>query len=347
MLNFVTLFNSNYLSRGLVLYQSLLKHCPEFHLYVVAFDDATFDYFQKNPQKNLTAISLKQFEDDELKAIKSTRSAAEYCWTSTPSTVLYCINTFKLQACTYIDADMRFYSDPKVLIDEMGENSVLITDHRYTKRYDQSATSGKYCVQFVTFKNTEQGMSVLKWWRNACIDWCYDRFEDGKFGDQKYLDNWPRQFKGVHELKHLGGGIAPWNVQQYRFTANNGKISGTEVVTGKTFEAVFFHYHSLKFFQNEIVLLCDTGYDLNENAIDTFYKEYVAELVQQKNGVVKVAPHINANGATSQARYLPMSLKTIKQYYLENLRSSKKNILGAKLSKQIKNHYYFNLNRFK
>ena len=57
MLNFVTLFNSNYLSRGLVMYQSLLKHCPHFHLYVIAFDDITFDYLQKNPHKNLTAIS--------------------------------------------------------------------------------------------------------------------------------------------------------------------------------------------------------------------------------------------------------------------------------------------------
>ena len=47
---------------------------------------------------------------------------------------------------------MFFYSNPRVLYDEMGANSVLITEHRYTKEYDQSATSGKYCVQFVTFK---------------------------------------------------------------------------------------------------------------------------------------------------------------------------------------------------
>ncbi|MDP1801959.1 MAG: glycosyl transferase [Bacteroidota bacterium] len=346
MLNFVTLFNSGYLTRGLVLYQSLEKQCSNFHLYIVAFDTATFEYFKTHPQKHLTVISLEQFEDDELKRVKPTRSVAEYCWTCTASTILYCITNFKLSNCTYIDADMRFYSDPKVLVDEMGENSVLITEHRYTEKYDQSITSGKYCVQFVTFKNTEDGMAVLNWWRNACIDWCYNRVEDGKFGDQKYLDSWPTKFKGVHELKHLGGGIAPWNVQQYSFSKKNEKIIGTEISSGKTFEAVFFHYHSLKFFENEIVLLSDTMYDLTENVVDTFYKEYVKEINSQYKMVKKTAPAINANGVFGPANYLPMSFSTLKKYYLENFRSSKKNVFGLKVLKQIKNHYYFYLNSF-
>ena len=346
MLNFVTLFNSYYLSRGLVLYQSLVKQCPNFHLYIIAFDTITFDYFINNPQKNLTVVSLDQFEDEELKQVKPTRSMAEYCWTCTASTVLYCITNFKLTNCTYIDADMRFYSDPKVLVDEMGENSVLITNHRYTAKYDQSLTSGKYCVQFVTFKNTDDGMTVLKWWRNACIDWCFNKVEDGKFGDQKYLDCWTTKFKGVHELKHLGGGIAPWNVQQYNFSTKNGKIVGTEISSGKTFEAVFFHYHSLKFFENDIVLLSDSAYDLYANVIDTFYKEYVKEIILQYKLVKKTTPAINANGVTGPANYLPMGFNTLKKYYLENFRSSKINILGLKLLQQTKNHYHFYLNSF-
>lgn len=347
MLNFVTLFNANYLSRGLVLYHSLLKNCENFHLYVVAFDDATYNYFQKNPLAHLTAIALSQFEDDKLKAIKHTRSAAEYCWTSTPSTILYCITKFNLPDCTYIDADMCFYANPKVLIDEMGNNSVLITEHRYTKRYNQSLTSGKYCVQFVTFKNTEDGLIALNWWREACIDWCYNRFEDGKFGDQKYLDKWPIQFKGVHELQHLGGGIAPWNVQQYHFTQNNSKLKGTELLSNKQFEVVFFHFHSLKFFENDIVLLCDTGYDLNKNVISIFYSNYIKDILLQNEQVIKTTPNLNANGIFGPANYLPMSLATVKQYYLENIRSSKKNSFGTKLFKQIKNHYYFYLSNFK
>src|SRR4051812_5477100 len=146
-LNFCTLFNSNYVTRGLLMYQSLQKNCKDFHLYIFAFDDTSFNFLKNANYPNVTPVSLKDFEDEELLKVKPTRSAAEYCWTCTPSTILYSIEKFKLDNCTYLDADLCFYSDPKVLIDEMGDKSVLITPHRYTSEYDQSGESGKYCVQ--------------------------------------------------------------------------------------------------------------------------------------------------------------------------------------------------------
>ncbi|HAA01379.1 MAG TPA: hypothetical protein DCD96_06995, partial [Flavobacteriales bacterium] len=99
---------------------------------------------------------------------------------------------------------MYFYSDPEVLIREMGNNSVLITPHNYSPEYDNSSISGRYCVQFVCFKNTADGMAVLNWWKDSCIDWCFDRVEDGKFGDQKYLDEFSSRFSGVLTVLKTG-----------------------------------------------------------------------------------------------------------------------------------------------
>ncbi len=341
MLNFVTLFNSNYLSRGLVLYESLLKHCPNFHLYVVAFDDITFDFLNKQNYSNLTAISLKEFEDEKLLAIKPTRSMAEYCWTCTPSTILYSITKYKLDNCTYIDADMLFVSNPQILIEEMGDKSVLITEHRYTKEYDQSELSGKYCVQFVTIKANEVGLKVCHWWRESCLEWCYARHEDGKFGDQKYLDDWTVRFEGVHELQHLGGGLAPWNVQQYDFMSENSEIFGTEKSTEKKFKAVFFHFHSLKFFKDDLVSYTDSGYTLTHQVIELFFKPYVKLLSKAKKNIHQLNSSINCDGANNQSPYEVMNLNTIKQYYLEGLKSSKKNLFGLHLLKKIKHHYYY------
>ncbi len=345
MLNFVTLFNSNYLSRGLVLYESLLKHCPDFHLYVVAFDDACFNFFKTQNYLNLTVISLKEFEDEKLLNIKPIRSVAEYCWTCTPSTILYSISKFKLDNCTYVDADMLFVANPNVLIDEMGTDSVLITEHRYTKEYDQSDLSGKYCVQFVTIKANEAGLKVCEWWREACLDWCYAKHEDGKFGDQKYLDDWTTRFKGVHELKHLGGGIAPWNLQQYKFAIYGNEIIGTVRSSGEKFKAVFFHFHSLKFFKDDIVSLTDSGYALNKNVIDTFFKPYVRLLIKAKNDIFKWDNSINCDGANSLSPYNVFNLKTIKQYYIEGINSSRKNLLGFNLLKKIKHHYFYKVSK--
>ncbi|RZM01119.1 MAG: glycosyl transferase, partial [Pedobacter sp.] len=197
--------------------------------------------------KHATVISLNKFENERLKEVKPGRTESEYCWTCASSSIKYCLDTYRLDHCTYVDADLLFFNDPKVLVEEMGAKSVLITEHRYTPCYDQSAMSGTYCVQFMTFKNTTAGIEVLNWWIDACITWCYNRFEDGKFGDQKYLDNWHSSFSTVHVLKHLGGGVAPWNVQQYEFIKTDKRIAGVEKSTGNKFDLVFYHYHGFNY----------------------------------------------------------------------------------------------------
>ena len=150
------------------MYESLCRESGSFHLYVVAFDDECYAYLTTAAFPHITPVTLKDFEDNRLLNIKTSRSVAEYCWTCTPSVILYCITKFNLQSCTYIDADMIFYNNPEILLDEMKDNSILISEHRYTRDYDQSKISGKYCVQFMCFKNNDDGINALTWWRERC-----------------------------------------------------------------------------------------------------------------------------------------------------------------------------------
>lgn len=278
MLKFCTLFNTTYLSRGLAMYRSLEQHCTDFHLYIFAFDQHCFEALNKLELPRATIVSLKEFENQELLAVKPGRTAQEYCWTCASSTIKYCIENFRLDHCTYVDADLLFFKNPQVLIDEMAEKSVLITEHRYTPDYNQSATSGIYCVQFMTFKNTEEGMSVLNWWVNACLDWCFSRYEDNKFGDQKYLDDWTERFSCVHVLKHLGGGVAPWNVQQYAFKNSSGKAMCKDLSENQNFDLVFYHYHGFSYSSKNSYMLTHKVYRLNRNQIKHIYKPYVKAL---------------------------------------------------------------------
>lgn len=288
MLTFCTLFDSHYLSRGLAMYNSLCRHCPKFHLYIFAFDDICYNFFQKYHFNNITAISLNEFEDEALLTAKSNRSLGEYCWTCTSSTILYVLNHYNVESCTYIDADLFFFSSPQVLIDEIGNNSVMITEHRYTEKYNQTETSGKYCVQFVYFKNNIQARTVLEWWRESCIKWCYNRVENGKFGDQKYLDDWCTRFGGVYELQHLGGGVAPWNMQQYNFIKKRGKLYGIEGKTSKHFKVVFFHFHALTF-HSPIMFTLSSFYEINsKNIYKYLFTPYIIEILK----VRRKFPHI-------------------------------------------------------
>jgi len=340
MLNFCTLFNSGYLSRGLVLYDSMMNVCPDSHLYVFAFDDVCYNFLKAKAYKNLTVISLKEFEDEKLLEIKSSRTSAEYCWTCTASVIRYAIKTYNLPQCTYLDADMIFYQNPKMLIDEMGSNSVLITEHRYTKEYDQSEISGKYCVQFMTFNNDVNGMKVLEWWRNACIDWCYARVEDGKFGDQKYLDTWTKDFNGVHVLSYLGGGVAPWNAQQYLFFSDENKIMGKERSTGKLFDLIFFHFHGLKIFSNQIASLTSETYEFESKFVDLIYLPYLNKIKQKGLELAKELPGVNYHAAGEESEKKPLNFLSLIRWYFYDIRKDLRNIFGKQTLKR-KKHYHF------
>lgn len=285
MYYFTTLFDSLYLSRGLVMLESLQKHCKKFHLYIFAFDELCFDILKSLDLQNTTIISLKEFETTELLDIKPSRSKAEYCWTCTPSTIWHVLKTFKVPNCTYIDADLQFYSDPSVLIEEMNNahKSVLITEHRFSKIPElyEKKRGGRFCVQFMTFLNEPASLAVLERWKDQCIEWCYARYEDGKFGDQKYLDVWPEIYKNVHILEHQGGGLAPWNADQYRFRMINNKLSGITKKNKLAFEPVFYHFQYVKFLSENRF---DIGwYLLSQELVSNFYHPYLKRVVETEH----------------------------------------------------------------
>lgn len=326
MLNFCTLFDTNYLARGFALYESLQQVCPSFHLYVFAFDDHCYRYLKQHPAEHLTPVSLKDFENPSLLLVKPSRSVAEYCWTSTPFTILYCLEKFNLPECTYLDSDMVFYNDPQVLINEMGNKSVLISEHRYPPLYDQSWYSGIYCVQFMCFKNNPQGLEVLHWWKDRCIEWCYARLEDGKFGDQKYLDDWTTRFDSIHVMQHPGGGLAPWNLIKYSFYKDQTGIWCTPRKSTQKYPVIFFHFHGLKFFNNKKVLLSGPLYEIRPSAKQIFYLPYIKQLLQIASVIYQVDSKLHANGDLQAA---PSSTKIFMKFIKDRLHAFGRYIPGA------------------
>lgn len=315
MYNFCTLFNINYLSRAIAMYKSLARVCTNFHLYIFAFDDVTVKILQKLNLAHTTIIPLDEFEDTELRSVKNDRTLAEYCWTATPATIYYVIKNYNVESCTYIDADLYFYSSPKIIFDELEDNSILITEHRYSRQYKKDEKlNGKYCVQFITFKNDEYGLEALEWWKNQCILWCYNRYEDGKFGDQKYLDDWTERFKKVHVLKNLGAGLASWNITQYEFHKDKTSFYGIEKRTGIKFDIVFYHFHYIKFYTNGKLQL---GARIISNQVrDFFYKPYFKELEEITMQIKQIDPSIDPNGIEIQTYNWKTPLSYIKRKFL-------------------------------
>lgn len=309
MIYFCTLFDAFYLSRGLAMYESLKEQNHNFHIYIFAFDDLTYEILQKLKLEYATVVSLDEFETSELRGVKNNRTVAEYCWTCTPSTIDYVLKNYDVSHCTYIDSDLYFYSDPSVLIREMEENgkSILITEHRFSllpKLYEQER-AGRFCVQFITFMKEENSLQVLEIWRKQCINWCYARYEDGKFGDQKYLDDWPITYPNIHILKHQGGGIAPWNLTQYLFKMDRNSLTGKVRKSKLEFNVVFFHFQYVKFMKDGY---CDIGwYQISSAVRKLIYEPYLKKI----NDIEKRIRSVNVNYKTGLTSFKTDNLKNL------------------------------------
>jgi hypothetical protein len=275
--HFCTYFDRNYLARGLVLYRSLALHCQHpFTLWILCFDAATYQILDSLNLPRVRLITLEQFEvgDEELRMAKANRSRVEYFWTCTPSLPLYILNNHpEVQLITYLDADLCFYADPQPIFSEMEGGSILIIGHRYPPEHAHLvAISGIYNVGLMAFRRDERGLACLHWWRARCLEWCFMRSEDGKYGDQKYLDDWPQRFGGVAVLQHKGAGLAPWNAAQYKLVWKGERLSVDEDAL------IFFHFHGFKTIARNVVQPTELGYRLSLLLIERLYFPYVRAL---------------------------------------------------------------------
>lgn len=240
---FCTYFDRNYLARGLALYRSLREHCPEFRLCVLCMDRETHDCLTRLDLPGVLPIALEDFEagDAPLLAAKANRSRVEYYFTCTPSLLRYVLERWPaVDLLTYLDADLYFFAAPEPLFEELGDGSVAIIGHRFSPHLRSREQFGRYNVGWLSFRRDEAALACLGWWRERCLEWCYDRAETGRFADQKYLDDWPERFRGVVVLEHRGANVALWNLGGHRLASPDGT---TVLVDGHPL--IFFHFHGL------------------------------------------------------------------------------------------------------
>jgi hypothetical protein len=258
MFYFATYFDRNYLSRGLVLYESLKANCSRFDLYILCLDEFTSHFFQKNadrfPEIKLILIEELEANDDELRACKSNRSQIEYYFTLSPCLPLYILKKYNVPHVCSLDADIMFFNSVEPIFQLLSQYSILITPHKFSARLlnEQRLKYGIYNVSFQVFKNNKAGLTCLEKWRNDCIDWCYDFYDDtngGRFADQKYLDTWHNDYPGeVAFLDMPNAGLAVWNIDNYTYNLKNN------IVYVDNEPLVFYHFHHFKVLSDNMAL---------------------------------------------------------------------------------------------
>lgn len=290
---FCTTFDSNYIDKGLVLCDSMVKCMSEFRLYIFAFDQLCEEILKEEKLKNVIVIGMKEFETPELLKVKTERTRAEYCWTCSSWSIKYVLEKYKEKVCTYIDADMMFFSNPQDVFDQMYARncSIIIVPHRFESAEEEKREHdlvGSYCVEFNTFVNDNNGREALNWWADQCLNWCYYAVPGTTewYGDQKYLNVFPKKFKGVMICNHYGVGLAPWNTKLVESAGIIDNVPNIRVKnSGLIFPVVIYHFESISFLSKHIIH-APSGMK-SEELHQNIYDAYIEKLIVKRKYIEK------------------------------------------------------------
>ena len=297
--SYCTLFDHNYIYKGILTVNSLIAESVSAKVYILCMDELTFTVLSAYYSiDRVMPIRLEDFLDDKLRKIRAERSRTEFCWSCSAFIIDYVFRKYHETVCTYIDSDMFFYANPDILVEELLESgkSVQIVEHRFTMNdvgKDLLEHSGKFCVEFNTFCNNDDGLRVLRDWEDNIIQQC--TMDPLKCcGDQLYLNEWPEKYSCIHILTNVGAGVAPWNIDRYKvIDRKTGDPENSYVAmdgTGK-YPLVFYHFHALYYIDRNTIKInvFNRSLDVDKKTVYSIYIPYIERLLRTEDDVKKLS----------------------------------------------------------
>jgi hypothetical protein len=250
VIELATMSDLRFLPQTLTFHRSLLVHGQDWRMTIICMDAASHDFLRDGRLHRVELLELSELEraDPAMAATRAERTWTEYCWTVTPALCLHLLRrTPPGSVMAWIDADVEFVGDPDLIADALGGGSVLLTPHRYNRAYPTAALPSELAALYgsfnggtIAFRRDEQGFAAAELWRRRTLEWCRERCEPGRYGNQLHLEDFPRRFDRARVLPVPGGVIGPWNGGRFRIGASeDGPLADGRPV-------IAYHYQSLR-----------------------------------------------------------------------------------------------------
>lgn len=283
--NICTNFYANYLYHCLPQYYSLEKTSKNFTWWVLCMDTDIYKIIKKLKLKYAQPINLSDVENKNLLKVKKNRNKGEYSWTLKSAFINYLFQEKKLKSVLYLDGDIFFFNDVKYVFEEVKNKSIAISPHRFPEKLvGREKETGVFNAGVIYLKNDAEGIKALERWRQQCLNWCYWKLENGKLGDQMYLNEWPKLYKNLLQFSHKGINLAPWNISECKISMKKNKLYIDDQLL------IFYHFHQFKIYKN-YSFQQSIGYHIPEKVKQLIYFPYEKTVLKIIDRVSSVSPN--------------------------------------------------------
>jgi hypothetical protein len=269
-----TYFDINYLPRGLALFNSIKKYHDDFKLFILTFDDSTFNYLNSLNDDKIELISHQEYNSYFNTSIERFDDKKQYFFSSTPNLCLYVLrNNPEIDILLYLDADVYLFSSIEPLYEEFGNYSIGLTPHNihpflkyFVKHY------GTFNVGVNLFRNDSIGIKCLEDWKSNCDNWYQGKpgYPLKFFSDQIFLDSWINEYDKIKVIENPGINLVYWNVVNYKLSREENYFMVNDQ------KLIIFHFSSLnKISSNKWKTNSKYGLVSVKNVLKEIYLEYI------------------------------------------------------------------------
>ncbi len=240
-----TIVASNYLSRAIVMHDSLKKYNPGVDFWLLLIDDNPLveESQQAVDEREIHILRVNEIgvSDDEISNFRFMYDLTEVSTAFKPWTLEVIAKRSGLDSF-YIDPDIEFYGAITGLIEAAKKHQVVLTPHVLEPMKRDGAQpaesdimgSGIYNLGFLGV-NHGAAEELSRWWKERLLRECYSDPAKQRFTDQRWIDFVPALFDSFIS-KDETFNVAYWNADQRPVTYENGKFT----VRGKPVS--FFHF---------------------------------------------------------------------------------------------------------
>ena len=274
-------------NQAIVLYDSIKQNTQlPFSFFCFLIDEIHDGFSLEDESFKLLKVTDLQKSIPEFDQLKLKYSAFELCCALKPFCGEFLFSrSNEEQILVYLDSDILFYNDIKLLAEELGSNAILLTPHFISEPPDFNKISeldvnntGLYNGGFFALKKNSNTSEFLKWWKERMKQFCFTDFKNGMFVDQIWLNFVPLYFKNVLISKHKGLNVAYWNFHERTISTssyNTWKVNNESPL-------VFIHYSGFRLYRRDLISIHQTRYHFKEMPeIKKLFQDYA--LFLEKN----------------------------------------------------------------
>lgn len=302
---YCTYSDKNYLLQLVTLLNSMNdKLIHDFACYVLCFDEVTFCTLNELKIKNIIPISSQDFlnKNPRQKITLSNRNFVNYFYSCTPVIIRNVLedNNTSAKRVTYLDADLWFFADIEEYLREIQGYDVAIIKHSYKKTKDVS--HGIFNVGILTFTNSPNGIECLTWWEKKTFE--NTEYGDSVWGDQKYLDEFPKMFKNVKIVQNYGISAAPWNINHYKFNYDN---ESKRILLDEQYNLIIYHFARLIYI-NKYCFIPARRSEIKSDVLEHVYLPYFMALRSTNIILKKINPEFKVRYTSHNLRGLILGI---------------------------------------